>query len=182
MLRSHHLCSYPGLNISTSTYNKGTQIHARIISFYGHVVWQSNSDMSTEESVSRASDDSKSEDIIFWCLSKLYQLTIGSCVRSCCRTPFRLCQKFLCCKDILSEDEVEMSDVASDDETTPLCDEDHWKKKRRIEKVDARLKRKLKHRFQDHINKWVQNKHPRFPWKLIVHILLVGLVTAQVNS
>ena len=119
---------------------------------------------------------------IFWFIAKLYQLTIGSCVRSCCRTPYRFCQRYLCCKNVPIEDEHEMSDVASDDETTPLCEEDHWKKKARIERVDSRIKEKLKHQFQDHIYKWVQYKQPKFPWKLAVHLFLVGLVTAQVSE
>ena len=129
-----------------------------------------------EENSNKTDDDNDYK--IFWCLAKLYQLTVGSCVRSCCRTPFRFCQRYLCCKNLPSEDEREMSDIASDDETTPLCEEDHWMKKTR---VDSRIKEKLRHQFQDHIHKWVQYKHPRFPWKLAVHLLLVGLVTAQVS-
>lgn len=136
--------------------------------------------MSEKESEKTDDDDSS----IVWCLTKLYQLTVGSCLRSCCRVPYRWFQRYVCCKNVPGDDEHEMSDVASDDETTPLCagdEEDHWTKKTRIEKVDLRMKEKLRHQFQDHIHKWVHYKHPRFPWKLALHLLLVGMVTAQVS-
>ena len=129
----------------------------------------------TESGNSRRESTADDDYTVVWCLTKLYQLTAGACLRSWCRSPLR------CCKNSPYDDEHEMSDIASDDETTPLCGEDHWKKKGRIEKVDTRIKERLKHQFQDHINKWIYNRHPRFPWKLALHLLLVGLVTAQVS-
>lgn len=138
--------------------------------------------MSEIERGNRRHDSTADDDyIIVWCLTKLYRLTVGACLRSWCRAPLRCCQRYLCCKYLPYDDEHEMSDVASDDETTPLCANDHWKKKARIEKVDARIKERLRHQFQDHVHKWVHYKHPRFPWKLALHLLLVGLVTAQVS-
>ena len=130
--------------------------------------------MSEKESGNRnryGKNDDDDDYTIAWCLTKVYHLTVGSCLRSCLR--------YICCKN-LPNDEHEMSDVASDEETTPLC-ADHWNEKGRIERVDSRMKEKLRHQFQDHISKWIQYKHPRFPWKLILHLLLVGLVTAQVS-
>jgi len=116
---------------------------------------------------------------IVWCLTKLYQLTIGSCLRSCCRVPYLWCRRYICCKNLLNDDGHELSDVASDDETTPLCAEDQWNKKAIIERADSRIKEKLRHQFHDHIRKWVS--YSRFPWKVILHLLLVGLVTAQAS-
>lgn len=135
----------------------------------------------SEGSSSCKYDRTDDDYTITWCLTKLYRLTIGSCFR----VPFRLCRQYVCCKNIASDDEHELSDVASDiddiDETTPLQSEDKWSRKARIEKADSRIKEKLRHQFQDHIHKWVHYKRPRFPWKIVLHLLLVGFVTAQVS-
>ena len=46
---------------------------------------------------------------------------------------------------------------------------------------DLEMKKRLKDHFRSHIQKWMDKDHPRFPWKAALHILLVGLVTAQVR-
>ena len=43
------------------------------------------------------------------------------------------------------------------------------------------MKKQLQSHFRSHIQKWMDKDHPRFPWKAALHILLVGLVTAQVR-
>jgi len=45
---------------------------------------------------------------------------------------------------------------------------------------DIELKKRLQDHFRGHIQKWMDRDHPRFPWKAALHILLVGIVTAQV--
>jgi len=46
---------------------------------------------------------------------------------------------------------------------------------------DQEMKKRLQHHFRGHIQKWMDKDHPRFPWKAALHILLVGVVTAQVR-
>ena len=58
--------------------------------------------------------------------------------------------------------------------------EDHWKKKTR--KADCVMRKRIRHHFQDHIRKWKDPERPRFPWKMILHIILVVVVTIQVRA
>jgi len=43
------------------------------------------------------------------------------------------------------------------------------------------LRQKLKHHFKSHFEKWTNENFPLFPWKAMLHILLIILVTAQVS-
>ena len=44
------------------------------------------------------------------------------------------------------------------------------------------LREKLRHQFKNHIEKWTDKEFPLFPWKTLLHVVLIGLVTAQVSS
>ena len=48
-----------------------------------------------------------------------------------------------------------------------------------IKKIDKLMKDKINHHFENHLQKWKNRK--RFPFKVILDILLVALVTAQVS-
>ena len=57
--------------------------------------------------------------------------------------------------------------------------EDHWKQKTR--EADRLMRKRILYHFKDHIRKWKDSDRPRFPWKMILHILLVIVVTVQVR-
>lgn len=47
-------------------------------------------------------------------------------------------------------------------------------------RLRSRLRSRLRYHFLNHVEKWRDEKNPRFPWKPTLHFLLVGLVTFQV--
>ena len=51
-------------------------------------------------------------------------------------------------------------------------------------KAECRMKKRIQYHFTDHIRRWMDSdqRHRRFPWKMILHLLLVVLVTTQVSS
>ena len=76
-------------------------------------------------------------------------------------------------------DRVELRSLWKSQDAT-YTTEDHWKKKTR--KADYLMRKQIQHHFQDHIRKWKDSKRPRFPWKMILHFLLVIVVTIQVST
>ena len=116
-----------------------------------------------------------------WLLSQLYHYTIGSC---CCYTPLRrLCIKLChnCCKCCCTNRKKEETPYY---EILPNIPENiqnnKWKRASQIDEADRKMKERLHYQFQDHIQKWTNRKHRRFPWKLVLHLLLVVSVTVQV--
>lgn len=57
--------------------------------------------------------------------------------------------------------------------------ESEWRGK--MSRADNEMKIKLRYHFRSHIGKWTDKTRRRFPWKLILHILLLLLVTTQVS-
>ena len=55
-----------------------------------------------------------------------------------------------------------------------------WMKK----KADCKMKTRVQYHFHDHVFRWINRPdgQRRFPWKLILHLVLVALVTTQVIS
>ena len=52
-----------------------------------------------------------------------------------------------------------------------------------IEDIDVKLmKEKLRVHFMNPFQKWNYDKHRRFPWRLVVQLLTIILVTVQVNK
>ena len=49
------------------------------------------------------------------------------------------------------------------------------------ERADCRMKKRIQYHFMDHIRRWMDPDQRRFPWKVILHLLLVVLVTTQVT-
>ena len=49
------------------------------------------------------------------------------------------------------------------------------------QKLRRRLRQKLECHFKSHFEKWSDEKFPLFPWKTLLHVLLIGLVTSQVS-
>jgi len=119
---------------------------------------------------------------IGWICTKLFQFTFGAC----CYAPIAVCFS-LCriCNDVRSppSDEELMSYahyVQPNSARSTVEDEQEWKRRTKIIEADTRVKQRLKYQFQDHIQKWMDIKHRRFPWKATLHLLLVILVTIQV--
>ena len=103
--------------------------------------------------------------------SCLYMYTFGSC-------PFFGQTKI----SLTHKDRVELRTLLKSRRVSDTVDqdqEDQWKKK--TDKADCLMKKRIRHHFQDHIRKWKDTERPRFPWKMILHILLVISVTVQVG-
>jgi len=103
-----------------------------------------------------------------WCLSKLFRFTVGSC----------------CSRDDphSTVSGHELNEYTNGDRE-PLITKDNERTKKSLikERADQRMKDRLIRHFQDHIRKWSRDKHPRFPWKAGLHLLLVVFVTVQVS-
>ena len=118
---------------------------------------------------------------ICWLLAQLYHYTIGSC----CYTPLRqlyikLCLD--CCKCCCTNRKKEETPYYELPKLPENVQDNKWKRASRIDEADRKMKEMLHYHFQDHIQKWTNRKHRRFPWKLVLHLLLVVSVTAQVRS
>ena len=59
-------------------------------------------------------------------------------------------------------------------------EEEEWEK--RACQADKEMKKRLRYHFKSHIEKWTDENRRRFPWKLILHVLLLAIVTVQVSS
>lgn len=58
-----------------------------------------------------------------------------------------------------------------------------WQKKTFLKiKADCKMKKRIRYHFDDHVKRWINRQdRRRFPWKLTLHLVLVALVTTQVN-
>ena len=118
-----------------------------------------------------------------WLLVLLYQYTIGSC----CYTPLKWLRVRLfgkwCRKKGGSHHNEELSEyeILSKIPLSETSQDIKWKRRSQIDEADRRMKQRLQHQFQDHIQKWTNINHRRFPWKLVLHLLLVVSVTIQVS-
>ena len=98
--------------------------------------------------------------------SCLYLYTIGSC---------RYFNTSLSRKDRI---ELRMLWESQDGSIDTDTKEDQWKRKTR--KADCKMRKRIRYHFKDHIKKWRDKERPRFPWKMILHFLLVIVVSIQV--
>ena len=117
-------------------------------------------------------------------LSCLYTYTIGSCLY------FKNDDASSVTDEEEIGEEIELKPMISTDQksdnagtnteeagrdSTPLSNE--WKK------AECRMKKRIKYHFTDHIRRWIMDSDQRrFPWKMILHLLLVALVTTQVSG
>ena len=116
---------------------------------------------------------------ICWLLAQLYHYTIGSC----CYTPLRwLCMTLFynCCTSCKKE-ETSQYERLSKIHLSENTHDKKWKRVSKVDEADRKMKQRVHHQFQDHIQKWKNTNHQRFPWKLILHLLLVVSVTVQVR-
>jgi len=102
-----------------------------------------------------------------WCLTNLFRFTVGAC-----------CSRHDPHSTVSGHELTEYRD----EDREPLIAKDNERTKKSLikERADHRMKDRLRRHFQDHIRKWSRNKHPRFPWKAGLHLLLVVFVTVQV--
>ena len=112
-------------------------------------------------------EDHPQSNLLARICSFLFLYTVGSC-RYFGRTSNSLSR----------EDRVELRSLWQLQDAT-YTTEDHWKKKTR--KADCVMRKRIRYHFQDHIRKWKDSERPRFPWKMILHFLLVIVVTIQVR-
>ncbi|XP_065902044.1 mucolipin-3-like isoform X2 [Dysidea avara] len=134
--------------------------------------------MGTDLESGRHNQESFSElnPTLVWCLTNLFHFTIGPCYNGCKRA-WRLYSP----RDDPYSSDRELTDYMSE-EREPLINEDNeWTTKIQKERADHRIKKRLQLHFQDHIQKWSRDTHPRFPWKAVLHLLLVVFVTVQVS-
>lgn len=108
--------------------------------------------------------------------SCLYKYTIGSC----------LYFKNEPADQIASLEEIELKSMTPNGELKDVTEEgvNEWSEEWRREngrKADCKMKKRIQYHFKDHIKRWMDSDRRRFPWKLILHLLLVILVTTQVS-
>ena len=104
-------------------------------------------------------------------LTSLRKYTIGSCNYSFCRSDS-------------SEEDTQLKALTikltvNDDHMHGNQEEEEWK--RRAGRADREMKKKLRYHFMSHIAKWTDEDRRRFPWKLMLHVLLLVIVTTQVS-
>ncbi|XP_065902091.1 mucolipin-3-like isoform X2 [Dysidea avara] len=121
---------------------------------------------------------------IGWMCTKLFQFTFGACCYGPIVACLSLCRMYNGARK-LSGAEEELTSyvqyVQPSSERNSAKDDQQWKRRTQILKADTKVKQRLKYQFQDHIQKWMDIKHRRFPWKATLHVLLVILVTIQVS-
>ena len=133
--------------------------------------------MGTDLESGRHNQESFSEyQTLVWCFTNLFRSTIGPCYNECKRA-----WRYYSSDDSYSSLDRELTDYTSE-EREPLMNEDNeWTTKILKERADDRIKKRLQRHFQDHVQKWSRDIHPRFPWKAVLHLLLVVFVTVQVS-
>ena len=104
------------------------------------------------------------------CLKILYKYSLGSCIHSK-RCPCVARQRCTCtCSQSNKDAELEMADISNSKPNTEI-------KERKD--CETCMKKAVNYHYQSHVKKWSQ--HQKFPWKVILHLLLVALVTIQVS-
>ena len=114
-------------------------------------------------------------------LSCLYTYTIGSCLYfkddADVGLPLTDGEELIELEPVISSDQ--KSDKGNLEEGGSYSrSSNEWKKS-----AECRMKKRIKYHFTDHIRRWIiDSDQRRFPWKMILHLLLVALVTTQVTS
>jgi len=92
--------------------------------------------------------------------------TIGSC-------NYSLCNRIgVGLNDNNYDNELEMEQIQDNQEK-------EWKT--RSCRADIEMKKRLRYHFKSHIGKWRDEHQRRFPWRLVLHLLLLIIVTSQVS-
>ena len=107
-------------------------------------------------------------------LTGLRTYTIGSCNYSFCHSG----------STNSSEEDIELKALTIklnvEDNMRVDQEEEEWK--RRAGRADREMKKRLRYHFKSLVEKWTNEDKRRFPWKLILHVLLLVIVTIQVNE
>ena len=110
-------------------------------------------------------------------LSCLYTYTIGSCLYFKNDAPDhgQKVKEQIELKVLPRSDQTKGQSVLESDKI-----KSEWKRKTFL-KEDCKMKKRIQCHFDDHVKKWINRPDQRrFPWKLILHLVLVALVTTQV--
>lgn len=111
--------------------------------------------------------------------SCLYTYTIGSCLyfTNADAPDQKANMKIIELKSMTSTDKKNSKSVLEEDNNV----DNEWKKKTARKAADCKMKKRIQHHFKDHVKRWLDSHRRRFPWKLILHLLLVAVVTTQVT-
>ena len=108
------------------------------------------------------------------CFKKLYKYSLGSFIHSI-RCPGVGSHKCTCTYSLseTSEPGIEMTDFSNSKSHIEIIRIQERKE------CEYCMKEAVNHHYQDHLKKWLQ--YQKFPWKVVFHLLLILLVTAQVS-
>jgi len=118
---------------------------------------------------------------IGWLCTKTFQFTFGACCYGPIVAFLSLCRACDLSAQVPAGDEELMGYACYEQPDSKSEEDQQWKRRTQILKADTRIKQRLRYQFQDHIQKWMDIKHRRFPWKATLHVLLMILVTIQVS-
>lgn len=107
----------------------------------------------------------------------LYAYTIGSCLYFKNDTDRRASSEEIELKSMILRSQKNGSVDLEDSDKI----DSEWRRKT-AHKADCKMKKRIQYHFKDHIRRWKDGSRRRFPWKVILHLLLVVLVTTQVIS
>jgi len=110
------------------------------------------------------SEEDEHQTLLGRCLECLYAYTIGSCSYAGYN-----------------------GDREKDGGMVEMCQKSnrsvhYHKEQESIRLAEAEMKERLHNHFKSHIGKWASKNRRRFPWKVILHIFLLILITTQVNN
>lgn len=119
-------------------------------------------------------DDSNVCAKIFSCL---YAYTIGSCLYFKSDTDRKATVEEIKLKSAISTKKNKTKERVLEEDGSMSSE---WKRKIGL-KADCKMKKRIQYHFKNHISRWTDKNRRRFPWKVILHLLLVALVTTQVT-
>ena len=123
-------------------------------------------------------DNNRNPSVCSKVCSCLYAYTIGSCLYCKNDTNLRENTEEVELKSMLSMKHKNGEGVSDLEEGDSGSGE--WRKRTAC-KADCKMKKRIQYHFKDHIRRWTDANRRRFPWKVILHLLLVVLVTTQVS-
>ena len=114
--------------------------------------------------------------------SCLYAYTVGSCLyfNNDEKDSDQKAKVQIELKALVSESTQQTKGKSAQEESDEIINSE-WKKKIFL-KADCKMKKRIQYHFDDHVKKWINRPdRQRFPWKPILHLVFVALVTTQVS-
>ena len=129
----------------------------------------------TDDKIYELYDEDATDNGCSGLFSCLYTYTIGSCLYFKSDDASSPSTSSVNNGEELELKPMTLSDHAKYDKSK-LEEDSGWKK------VECKMKKRIQYHFTDHIKRWMDSDQRRFPWKMILHLLLVALVTTQVTN